>query len=152
MSKICKGNEAMTEENYQPLWKDRKRILGMPITFTKYEATSDRLITHRGLLKTITDELLLYRILDIKLSRGLFQKLFGVGTITLYCADQSHPNLLLENIKKPDAVRRFLSKAVEQERTQKGLTGREIYGAAAGVRLGAGAHEFVDLDGDGIPD
>ena len=76
-------------DDYQPLWKDRKRILGMPITFTKYEVTANRLITHRGLLRTETDELLLYRIMDIKMSRTLGQKLFGVGTITIYCADQS---------------------------------------------------------------
>lgn len=133
-------------DDYQPLWKDRKRILGMPITFTKYEVTANRLITHRGLLRTETDELLLYRIMDIKMSRTLGQKLFGVGTITIYCADQSSGTLALENIKKPDAVRRFLSKLVEEERTAKGITGREIYGAASSVG------EFVDVDGDGIPD
>lgn len=139
------------EDAYQPLWKDRKRILGMPITFTKYEVTTDRLVSHRGLLHTETDELLLYRILDIKMRRSLGQKIFGVGTITLYCADKSHGEFKLENIKKPDEVRRFLSKIVEQERTMKGITGREMYGAAAGT-MNHQPHEFVDLDGDGIPD
>ena len=136
----------LIEDDYEPLWKDRKRILGMPITFTKYEVTANRLITHRGLLRTETDELLLYRIMDIKMSRTLGQKLFGVGTVTIYCADQSSGTLALQNIKKPDAVRRFLSKIVEEERTAKGITGREIYGAAASAR------EFTDVDGDGIPD
>lgn len=136
----------LIEDEYQPLWKDRKRILGMPITFTKYELTADRLIHYKGLLSTETNELLLYRVMDIKLTRSLGQKLFGVGTITLYCADQSHSTFLLENIKKPDSVRKFLSKLVEDERTLKGLTGREIYGAAATAR------DFTDVDGDGIPD
>lgn len=141
------------EETYAPLWKDRKRILGMPISFTKYEVTNDRFITHRGLLSTETNELLLYRILDIKLTRKLSQKMFGVGTITLYCADKSHSTFEIKNIKKPDAVRKFLSKIVEQERTAKGVTGREIYGAAAGMMSGADAPlEFQDFDGDGIPD
>ncbi|MDL2258554.1 PH domain-containing protein [Eubacteriales bacterium OttesenSCG-928-K08] len=138
---------------YQPLWKDRKRILGMPISFTRYEVTSDRLILKKGFFRTETNELLLYRILDIKLVRTLSQKIFGVGTIILYSADQSHNTLELQNIKKSDAVRKFLSKIVEQERNSKGITGREIYGAAAGM-MGSesGAYVFKDVNGDGIPD
>lgn len=140
-------------EDRTPLWKDRKRILGMPISFTRYEVTDDRLTTHVGFFHTETDEILLYRVLDIKMRRSLGQKMFGVGTITLYCADKSDSMLELKNIKKPDAVRRFLSKVVEQERTLKGITGREIYGAAAGMMGAAGeGAAFVDLDGDGIPD
>lgn len=135
------------------LWKDRKRILGMPISFTKYEVTNDRFIIRKGFFRTETDELLLYRILDIKTVRTFGQKIFGVGTITLFSADQSHNTLEIKNIKKPEAVRKFLSKIVEQERTQKGITGREIYGAAGMMSSGADhAHDFVDLDGDGIPD
>ena len=141
---------ALIDDAYQTLWKDRKRICGLPITFTKYAVTNDRLITSKGLLHTETDELLLYRVLDIKLRRSFGQKIFGVGTITLYSADKSHQTFELENIKKPDAVRKFISKAVEQERTAKGITGREIYGAAAGAMNPS--HDFIDIDGDGIPD
>lgn len=130
------------------VWKDRKRVLGMPLSFTRYEATADRLITHKGLFNTETNEILLYRILDIKMTRKLGQKLFGVGTIVLYSADQSDKTLELKNIRKPSEVRRFLSKAVEQERTLKGITGREMYGAAGSVA----GEPFVDVDGDGIPD
>jgi hypothetical protein len=143
----------VTDDAYTPLWKDRKRILGMPLSFTRYEVTKDRFITHKGLFSTETNELLLYRILDIKLVRKFGQKIFGVGTITLYSADQSHETLEIKNIKKPDAVRRFLSKIIEQERTSKGITGRELYGAA-GVMAAAdngSSFDFSDSDGDGIP-
>lgn len=147
------AKQKLIEEAYEPLWKDRKRIMGLPITFTRYEVTNDRLITRKGFFKTETDELLLYRILDIKLRRTLGQKIFGVGTITLYSADRSHDIIEITNIKKSDAVRKFLSKAVEQERTAKGITGREIYGAASGMMSpGANDVEFVDIDGDGVPD
>ena len=137
---------------YKPLWKDRKRILGLPLSFTKYEVTEDRLITRKGLFSTETNELLLYRIMDIKLVRKFGQKIFGVGTLLLYCADRSDSELKIVNVKKSDAVRRFLSKIVEQERTSKGLTGRELYGAAAMPGTGGPLHEFSDIDGDGIPD
>ena len=72
------------------LWKDRKRILGMPITFTKYTVDDDRLYIQEGFFKTEVNEILLYRILDVKSTRTLGQKIFGVGTVTLYCADQRY--------------------------------------------------------------
>lgn len=122
------------------LWADTKRWLGMPITFTKYKVDSERLTCKKGLLKTETDEILLYRIMDIRSSETLGQKLLGVGTVVLYCSDKSSGVFELRNIKKPEQVRRFLSDLVERKRTETGVKGREIYGTA-------GSH--VDVDGDG---
>lgn len=136
------------------LWHDRKRILGMPISFTRYSVDASRLYCKAGLFTTTTDELMLYRVLDIKLRRTLGQKLFGVGTITLYTADQSHHEQNLINIRKPDAVRKFLSKLIEHERMEKGVTGREMYGAAGIGQNHEGCDHgemFADIDGDGIP-
>lgn len=138
--------------NEEVLWKDRKRILGLPISFTRYEVTSDRLITKRGLFTTVTDEMLLYRVLDIKLVRKLSQKIFGVGTVTLFGADRTDGEHEIKNIKNPEEVRRFFSKIVEHERNLKGITGREMYGAAAGAGLSGEGVDFVDIDGDGVPD
>lgn len=124
------------------LWADTKRWLGLPWTFTKYRVDSDRLYCKQGFLKTETDETLLYRILDIKSSQTLGQKLFGVGTVTLYCSDKSNGVLALESIKKPDQVRRFLSDLVEKKREESGVKGREIIGTGHSVH-------HPDLDGDG---
>ena len=82
------------------VWKDRVRHLGLPISFTKYSIDEDRLYIDSGFFTTKTDEILLYRILDIKTKRTLWQKIFGVGTITLYSADQTNRTLELKNIKK----------------------------------------------------
>ncbi|MDR0841107.1 MAG: PH domain-containing protein [Christensenellaceae bacterium] len=140
-------------EAAEPLWKDRKRILGLPISFTRYTVDSERLTCHRGLLKTETDELLLYRILDIKCVRTLGQKLCGVGTVTLYSADKTSATLHLTNIKNAEKVRAFISRMVEYERASKGLVGREIYGASGFTGTEhVEPPNFVDFDGDGIPD
>ena len=111
------------------LWADTKRWLGLPWTFTKYKVDDERLTCIKGLLKTETDEILLYRILDIKSRETLGQKLFGVGTVTLYCSDKSSGVFELQNVKKPEQVRRFLSDLVEKKRTESGVKGREIYGS-----------------------
>lgn len=139
-------------EQEKILWHDRKRILGMPISFTRYEVDDSRLTMRKGLFRTETDELLLYRVLDIKMVRTLGQKICGVGTLSLYCADQSNRMLELKSIKKPDAVRKFLSRIVERERNEKGLTGREIFGTTNISVQGDGLDpDFTDADGDGIP-
>ena len=142
MSKKKTAFDNLVED--EVLWKDTKRWLGMPLTFTKYNVDANRLYLKRGFLKTEMDEILLYRILDIRSTRTLGQKLFGVGTLTLYSADQSTSTLELKNIKQPDKVRKFLSNLIEKQRTEKGITGREIYGTM-GVAM-------RDTDGDGVPD
>ena len=124
------------------LWADTKRWLGLPWTFTKYRVDGNRLYCKKGFLKTETDETLLYRILDIKSSQTLGQKLFGVGTVTLFCSDKSNGVLPLENVKKPDQVRRFLSELVEQKRAESGVKGREIIGMGH-------TPNHPDFDGDG---
>ena len=139
MAKKNTGLNNLPEEEI--LWADTKRWLGLPWTFTKYQVDHDRLYRKDGFLKTETDETLLYRILDIKSSQTLGQKLFGVGTVTLYCSDKSNGVLALENIKKPDQVRRFLSELVEQKRAETGVKGREIIGTGH-------APHHPDLDGD----
>lgn len=141
----------IAEEN-KILWRDRKRILGLPLSFTVYEVDEDRFTTRKGFFRTETDEILLYRILDVKMIRTLGQKICGVGTITLFSADQSHHTLEIKNIKHPEAVRKFLSKIVEKERAAKGITGREIFGTAGiGMDHDECDHDFTDIDGDGIP-
>lgn len=127
------------------LWADTKRILGMPISFTKYRVDENRLYCKKGFLKVETDELLLYRIMDIRSSQTLGQRIFGVGTVVLFCTDKTSGVLELKNIKKPDQVRRFLSDLVERRRTETGVKGREIFGSGTVV------HD-ADADGDGIPD
>ena len=58
------------------IWKDRKRILGMPITFTKYSMSKDRLFLETGLLNMNQEEILLYRVRDIRIHISLCQRLF----------------------------------------------------------------------------
>ena len=142
------SNKNTIEQNV--LWQDRKRHLGLPLSFTKYTIDEDRLYIQTGFFKTEVEEVLLYRIMDIKSSRTLGQKIFGVGTITLYSADQSNPTTELINIKNPIKLHRFISDVIEQEKVKRGIAGREMIGAA-GVMLG-GLDNHIDTDGDGICD
>lgn len=121
----------MAKKDEKIIWSDRKRtIFGLPWTFTKYCIDNDRLYVKKGFFKTEIDEILIYRILDLKLTRTLRQKLDGVGTILLYSADQTHRTLELKNIKKPQQTQRLISDLIESERKERGLIGRELAGTA----------------------
>ena len=136
------------------LWADRKRILGMPISFTRYSMDEDRLYVKKGLLRTELNEILLYRILDVRSTQTLWQRIFAVGTLTLYSADQSCPQLLLKNIKRPEKLHRYLSDVIEKNRQSKGIAGREIVGMAA-MRPGPGPmpdHDHPEDLPDDLPD
>lgn len=111
------------------IWKARKRnFLGLPWTFTIYGFSEDRLFIKTGILSTKEDEVRLYRITDISLYRGLWQRIMGMGTIRVYSADQSLGDFELKNIKDCENVKEQLSALVEKERQNKRVTSREFLG------------------------
>ena len=110
------------------LWQDKKRICGMPISFTRYILEEDRLILNEGLIKSVENEIMLYRIQDITLVRTLSAKLFGVGTLEVRSSDKTHPMLLIQNIKNATQVKRTLSEYVEKERDRRRVGTHEFIG------------------------
>ena len=62
------------------IWKDKKRpILGLPLSFTRYFLTDEKLIINTGFLSKKEDEIRLYRMTDFSVTQKFFQRLFKVG-------------------------------------------------------------------------
>lgn len=112
--------------NIHYLWKDRKRYFGMPLSFTRYFLSEDRLFLSVGFLNIRDDEILLYRVRDIDTSRTLWQRLFGVGTVTIVSSDKTMPTLVLKNVKDPVFVKELVHKQVEQMKIQRRVRVGEI--------------------------
>ncbi len=112
-------------EGSQVVWKDRKRILGMPISFTRYYLVDNsdwtKVFVKTGLLFTREEEVNLYRIYDISLTSSLGEKIFGVGTIVLYSKDESTPTLVIRHVKNPTYVRNMLADKIEEEKAKRGF-------------------------------
>ena len=108
------------------LWKDRKRFLGMPLSFTRYSLTEDRLFLSVGFFSVKDEEILLYRIRDISTTRTLWQKLFGVGTVTVVSSDKTMPTLEIKNIKDPIFFKELLHKQVEEMKIRRRVRFGEI--------------------------
>ena len=119
----------MAKNNIEYLWNDRKRFLGMPLSFTRYAMSEDRLFTSVGFLNIKDDEILLYRVRDIDTKRSLGQRLFGVGTVTVISSDKTMPNLVLKNIKNPIAVKEMIHQQVEETKIRRRVRLGEIMGA-----------------------
>lgn len=112
------------------LWKDRKRYFGLPLSFTRYCLSEDRLFISEGFLTLKDDEILLYRVRDIDTRRSLWQRLFGVGTVTVLSSDKTMPSLELKNIKDPVFVKELIHKQVEEMKIQRRVRFGEIMTAA----------------------
>ena len=112
----------------QYLWKDRKRYFGLPLSFTRYSLSEDRLFLSVGFFNIRDDEILLYRVRDINTSRTLWQRLFGVGTITVISSDKSLPTLVLKNVKDPMFVKELIHKQVEDMKVKRRVRLGEIMG------------------------
>ena len=108
---------ATTKLDY--LWKDRKRFLGMPLSFTRYALSEDRLFLSIGFFSVKDEEILLYRVRDIGVQRTLWQRLFGVGSITVSSSDKSTPVVVLKNVKDPLAVKELLHENVEETKIKR---------------------------------
>ena len=110
------------------IWKDKKRYFGMPISFTRYGMSEDRLFISVGFLNIKDDEVLLYRVRDIDTARTLWQRIFGVGTITVMSSDKTMPTMVLKNIKNPVEVKELLHAQVEEIKLKRRVRIGEIMG------------------------
>ena len=110
----------------EQLWHDRKRYFGMPLSFTRYALSEDRLFLSVGFLNIKDDEILLYRVRDIDTSRTLWQRIFGVGTVTVVSSDKTMPTLVLKNVKDPIFVKELIHKQVEEMKIRRRVRFGEI--------------------------
>ena len=100
----------------------------MPISFTRYRLSEDRLFLSVGFLNIKDDEILLYRVRDIATSRNLWQRLFGVGTVTVVSSDKTMPTLMLKNIKDPVMVKELIHSQVEEMKIRRRMRVGEVMG------------------------
>ena len=109
------------------LWSDCKRVVffGLPLSFTKYRLTTNRLFVNTGFLTRREDEVRLYRITDVSLSRTLMQRVFGLSTIHCNSSDKTLGNFDIINIKDGEEVKEILSQSVERERIARRVSTRE---------------------------
>lgn len=126
-------NKQIYGEGTNVIWSDKKRYFGLPISFTRYsivekEGVWVKLYYDTGFLSTRHEEVMMYRVFDISLHQSLFDRIFGVGSIQLYCKDESMEYFTILKVKNPFQVRDLISDLVEQQRAEKGFRIGEFHG------------------------
>lgn len=130
------------------LMRERKRwaFLGIPWTFTKYILTEKKIIIQRGLFTSTENEILMYRVTDMTMTRTLFQKMFGLGTLVIYAHDKTNPTLEVKNIKHIREFKDTLSDAVEKDRLRMKMRQSEIVDGIHDVHDGFDFDHNLDED------
>ncbi len=100
---------------------ERKRwvFLGLPFTFTKYFIKEDMITMDEGLLKTVENDCYMYKVQDVEHSASLGEKIFGLGTVTCFTGDITHPKLILRHIKHSKEIKDFILKQSEEVRMKR---------------------------------
>lgn len=84
-----------------------------------FTLTSERLRMKKGVLNQVFDEVELYRVKDVTLSRSVVQRMFGLGTVTMQTSDQGQENICIDSVRNSEELREQLRKQVEIIRDRK---------------------------------
>lgn len=103
------------------LWKGRPFL---SITL-EYMITSERVRIFEGLLSKSREDVELVRIQDVDQDQTFSERLLNLGDLTIRSSDASHPLIILNNIRDPQAVHEILRRAVLKAREKRRLVYRE---------------------------
>ncbi len=87
----------------------------------RYRLTTQRLFVQTGLVAKHLEEVELFRVKDVTLSQGFFQRLLGVGTVVVLSTDDTAPRLELAGLREPLAVKETLRSAFRAARQREGM-------------------------------
>lgn len=102
-------------------YTERKRsvLFGLPLCFTTYFIGEEKITIKRGFIEEIEDDAFMFKIQDVRLSRSLIEKMFGLGTITCYTGDTTHPELRIERIRRAHEIKDFILSASEAAKMKR---------------------------------
>ncbi len=76
-----------------------------------YEVTAERIEWGRGIFDRRVDNLDMFRVIDLKMRRSLFDCIVGIGTVGLITTDKTDPEFDFEKIRRPRALYDIIKKA-----------------------------------------
>lgn len=102
-------------------YRERKRwvFLGLPFTFTVYTIKDDVLTVDQGFFRKVENDCYMYKVQDVQHSAGLWERMAGLGTITCFTGDTTHPKLVIEHVKKSKEIKNYILEASEAARMRR---------------------------------
>ena len=87
----------------------------------EYSLSTQRFIHKSGLLRRVTNRIAVIDIDDVTYEQGLFERMYGVGTIKLLSSDLSDPKLVLRGIDDVQRVATMIDDARRDERRKRAI-------------------------------
>lgn len=102
-------------------YRERKRwvFLGLPFTFTVYIIKDDILMVDQGFFKKVENDCYMYKVQDVEHTQTFFERLVGLGTITCFTGDTTHPKLIIEHVKRSREIKNYILEASEAARMRR---------------------------------
>lgn len=75
------------------------RMIQLKMTY--YEVTPDRIEWSRGILDRRVDNLDMFRVIDLKMRKSIFDCIFGIGTVGLITTDKTDPKFEFKKVRNP---------------------------------------------------
>lgn len=100
---------------------ERKRwlFLGLPFTFTKYTIREDVITINTGFLRKVENDCYMYKVQDVEHKSGVLERLFGLGNVTCFTGDTTHPSLVLQRIQHSKEVKNYILETSETARRKR---------------------------------
>lgn len=99
--------------------KKRTKLFGLPLTFTTYTITDEKITITSGFLNITVDDAYMYKVQDVKLTKSFGERICGLGSLTCYTGDTTHPELKIIHIKRASEIKEFLLTASEEARRKR---------------------------------
>jgi uncharacterized membrane protein YdbT with pleckstrin-like domain len=78
--------------------------IGWTVFSTRYRLTSQRLFVERGILNQSIDQTELIRVDDVRVTKSVMDRLFGLGTIEILSTDFTDRSIVIEGVDGPETV------------------------------------------------
>lgn len=99
--------------------KKRTKLFALPICFTTYTITDDKITICSGFLNITEDDAYMYKIQDVRLKKSFWERIFRIGTVICYTGDTTHPELILTHIKHAAEIKDYIMTASEEARRKR---------------------------------
>ena len=101
-------------------------IKALDLYCTTWTIHQDNLIEKTGILNVNTEEILLYRVKDIRLYEPLLYRLVGLSQLTIITSDYTNPSIILYGIKNGEELMTIIRQLVANSRKIEGVKELDI--------------------------
>jgi len=128
-----KKEEMLKDVDFEIIWEGKpaglwqRFLTKIKMNFTTYQITKDELIIKTGFFNQKTNTIELYLLKDPDMTISLYQRILGIGTITVIIDSHSNSSragtkLFIKNIRDCDKVRKLLRDTIEEDVMERKIT------------------------------